>query len=306
MSLPDEELSEAPLSKPQEDIASEPASPPSETPPRPIVVDAGGDLLLRVGAEADGREQEFFVCSKTLRRASSVWKSMLYGGFKEARPAEGAWVVSLPDDQAAPMLAILNIIHTRFILVPRKPALSEIYHILTLAHKYDMTGVVQPWADCWMEVADNAQGKEDGCSLAMLTYVAWEMGNEDLFTIMVNRLLLGSSVDDQGRLTTPDGICLENYDYLGPPDLLESADEILESVTELASSVNQVGSYMSGLDGHTKCNPREKIDKITRKTLRQRKVMLSASHIEYMRKQRQKTGIAGPFVWDPCWMKGEE
>lgn len=367
MSLLDEELSEAPPSKHLEDIPSGPASPPSESPPQPMVIDSGGDLVLRVGAEADEREQDYVVCSNTLRRSSPVWKSMLYGGFKEAKPAEGSWVVSLPDDQADPMLVILNIIHTRFILVPRQPPLSEIYHILTLAHKYDMTEIVQPWADCWMEVADNAQEKEDGCSLAMLTYVAWEMGNEDLFTTMINKLLLGSSVDDQGRLTTPDGICLENYDYLGPPDLLEmisefrktdliqpildvvhalikdllgfqvcckkesqkcdysilgsvwygmtkfrgsvmpeSADEILESVTDLASSVSQVSSYMSCLDNHPKCNPREKIDKIIRKTVRQRKVILGPSHIEYMRKQRHKTGIAGPYVWDPCWAKGDE
>ncbi|KAH7155579.1 hypothetical protein B0J13DRAFT_228997 [Dactylonectria estremocensis] len=367
MALVEEERLSAPPSKHLDDIPSGPASPPSESPPQPITIDGGGDLVLRVGAEADGCEQEFFVCSNTMRRSSPVWKRMLYGGFKEARPTEGPWVVTLPDDRATPMLTILNIIHTRFALVPREPALSEVYHILTLAHKYDMTEVLQPWADCWMEVADNAQEKEDGCSLAMLTYVAWEMGNEDLFATMVNKLLLGSSVDDQGRLNTPDGICLENYDYLGPPDLLEmisefrrndliqpmldvvhalikdllgfqvcckkelqkcdysilgsvwygmtkfrgsvmpeSADEILESVTELASSVCQVSSYMSCLDNHTKCNPREKIEKIVRKTVRSRKFILGPSHIEYMRKQRLKTGVAPPFVWDPCWVKNDD
>jgi hypothetical protein len=145
---------------------------------------------------------------------------MLFGGFKESKPVKGEWVVSLPDDESATLLVILNIIHLRFDLVPKTPRLPEVYQILGLANKYNMTAVVRPWVGDWMKVAENAQKCDDGDSLAILTYVAWELGNEELFTKMVDKLLVGCSVDGLGRLTTSDGVCLEDYDHLGPQDLL--------------------------------------------------------------------------------------
>lgn len=76
--------------------------------------------------------------------------------------------------------------------------------------------------------------------------------------------------------------------------LPESANEIMESFTDLAASVRAAMSFVRCPEAHTKCNPRENIKKIVRETVRQRKVLLRSSHIEYMQKQRQKTGLAEP------------
>lgn len=221
MSTPTGEEQTAPPPENPENIIPQPASPDEETLSLPInVVDAEGDLLLRVGAETGHCEQVFLVCSDTLRRSSLVWKRMFFGGFKESKPVKGEWIVALPYDEPAALLVILNIIHIKFDLVPETPGLPEVYQILSFANKYDAIGVLRPWGSDWMKVAENAQNYDDGDSIAMLTYVAWEFGNEELFTKMLDKLLVGSSIDGLGRLTTSNGVCLEDYDHLGPQDLL--------------------------------------------------------------------------------------
>lgn len=54
-------------------------------------VDAGGDLILRVGTDfsVETAGRDFKVCSAALRRASHVCKAMLFGPWKEARPEAG-------------------------------------------------------------------------------------------------------------------------------------------------------------------------------------------------------------------------
>jgi hypothetical protein len=102
---------------------------------------------------------------------------MLFGGFKEEKPAEGEWVVSLPEDQAAPLFVLLDITHARFEDVPRDLILAEIYEVMVLADKYDMTGVVRPWAEDWLRVAASEQDSKVGDSIVKLIHVAWEFGD---------------------------------------------------------------------------------------------------------------------------------
>lgn len=54
--------------------------------PDQIVFDEDGDLTLIVGED----EQGFIVCSKTVARVSRPFKRMLYGHFKEAKPADNS------------------------------------------------------------------------------------------------------------------------------------------------------------------------------------------------------------------------
>ena len=76
------------------------------------MVDAEGDLLLNVGAKLAGvKPWSFRVCSAALRRASAVWKSMLFGPWVEAKPAEGDWTVNLPEDNPESFNVLLAIFH---------------------------------------------------------------------------------------------------------------------------------------------------------------------------------------------------
>jgi hypothetical protein len=187
--------------------------------PPTIYLDSDGDLRLRVTAE-DDHTQDFVVCSRALMRLSPVFKALLAGGFRESRPTEGEWIVPLPDDDRGALLTLLNIIHGRFGMVPENPPLEELYRILCVANKYDLTGAVRPWASKWTKLAEEAQKDKTGGNPVMLVFIAWELGYQELYVKIVERLVGECSINEKGHLTTLKGLCLEDYDHIGPLDLL--------------------------------------------------------------------------------------
>nr|XP_036579812.1 nuclear pore protein-like protein [Colletotrichum truncatum]KAF6787492.1 nuclear pore protein-like protein [Colletotrichum truncatum] len=183
-------------------------------------VDPDGDLILRAGSQTAGPERSFRVCASALRRSSPVWKKMLFGPFKESKPAFGVWQVSLPEDDAGALGILLHIVHANFLLVSHKPSLAELYEVFRLANKYDMILALKPWAVNWLEVAEGFSGTMDGREMASLAYVAWELGQVELQRKMMKELVLSCSVDEEGRMTTADGVVLDEFDPIGPPGLL--------------------------------------------------------------------------------------
>ncbi|KAK8054146.1 hypothetical protein PG996_013447 [Apiospora saccharicola] len=70
----------------------------------------------------------FQVSSRTLTRASSVWKKMLFGGFAESKPKEGDWIVSLPDDSPEAMSTLLGTVslpHRPVVNAPSRPVVAH-------------------------------------------------------------------------------------------------------------------------------------------------------------------------------------
>ncbi|KAK2040183.1 hypothetical protein LZ31DRAFT_587318 [Colletotrichum somersetense] len=187
-----------------------------------VRVDPDGDLVLRAGQQTGLPERSFRVCANALRRSSQVWKKMLFGPFKESKPAFGTWLVHLPDDDPDALEIVLNIIHANFPLVPAEPGLAELYEIFQMANKYDMVPALKPWANAWLDVAEGcaATAATDGESIAALTYVAWELGQVELHRKMMKELLLYSSIDKDGRMVTADGVVLDDFDPIGPPGVL--------------------------------------------------------------------------------------
>ncbi|KAF6821716.1 nuclear pore protein-like protein [Colletotrichum musicola] len=140
------------------------ATPPIETNATPaaatspiedVRIDPDGDLILRAGSELQDPAKSFLVCSSALRRSSAVWKTMLFGPFKESKPASGAWEVDLPEDNPSGLWILLHIVHANFRMVPRTPTLTELYEVLRLANKYDMISAVKPWAKTWLSVVEH-------------------------------------------------------------------------------------------------------------------------------------------------------
>ncbi|KAJ1324717.1 BTB/POZ domain-containing protein 3/6 [Microdochium nivale] len=82
------------------------------------IIDELGDLWIvtrGVGSWGSKQPVKFQVCSRALARASPVFKTMLYGGFAEARPSDGGeWLVELPDDPAPAMKQLFEIMHSQF------------------------------------------------------------------------------------------------------------------------------------------------------------------------------------------------
>ncbi|KAI3321401.1 hypothetical protein HD806DRAFT_208173 [Xylariaceae sp. AK1471] len=226
--------------------------------PRRVVIDPDGDLSLKVGEtkclledvsqgggdsrrcdRASDHQHElpviYVVCSKTLSRASPVWKTLLYGGFAESKPpcASNAsdWVVELPDDNPKAMATVLNIIHSRYESVPRATDLinlEDFYQLAVLTDKYNLTAILRPWASSWLKAlkdkhkAWRREGTKPVVSdLERLSWIAWEMGDRKLFETASIDLALHCSVDANGDLQNNTGkeiVTLFNSS-LEPPEL---------------------------------------------------------------------------------------
>jgi hypothetical protein len=115
-----------------------------------IPLDADGDLVLRA------RKWSFKACSATLRRASPVWKAMLFGPWKESRPTiEGEeWVVTQSEDPTSALEVVLAIVHGQFDRVPQHMELQAVSGVLMVRDKYDVSGVMGPWVKQWAEEID--------------------------------------------------------------------------------------------------------------------------------------------------------
>lgn len=137
-------------------------------PPELITFDCDGDLILDVGevvyehrVNATGQTspvtqaaRTFRVCSKRLRRASPVFKRMLYGGFAEAQPPEDdkQWLVELPDDDPDALAVFCHVMHGSFEKVPSSTEVIDLellYQITILSDKYDLLHLLRPWAWQW-------------------------------------------------------------------------------------------------------------------------------------------------------------
>jgi hypothetical protein len=192
------------------------------SPEQTIHVDPEGDLVLRVGSEL-GTPADIRVCSSTMRRASLVWKSMLFGPWKESKPALGDWVVSLPEDKTWAMRVLLSIAHGNFGDVPKTVDVVQLYDIVMLADKYALLRMLQPWVNPWIDSVQN-QEKITGQEWLMRAHAAWELGEEKLLAASIQDLMWGMTVQstDEGdtRISYEGGDALTFEEHLGPPDLL--------------------------------------------------------------------------------------
>lgn len=94
------------------------------------IIDPDGDLFLHIGPashrEMGGRGElsesatRFQVCSATLRRASPVFKKMLYGPWSTSKPSDpcAKWIVNLPENDNHAMGANLAILNSLFEKIP--------------------------------------------------------------------------------------------------------------------------------------------------------------------------------------------
>jgi BTB/POZ domain len=192
-----------------------------------IAFDSNGDLTMKVG----WREREFLVCSKTVARASPVFKAMLYGNFKEARPADPteSWIVNLPEDGSDSMEILFNIIHSHFDNISHNLSLENLFGVLVVAEKYDMTQVIRPWIKDW--VAPYLEDVKPD-RYALMLCVTWELGLEAIFMNIAKSMCIECGVNSSGQLVieyqssrgsysnVKKTIILELPGHLEPPGLL--------------------------------------------------------------------------------------
>lgn len=179
--------------------------------------DPHGDLRLVVGHD----KAESLVCSRSLARASPVFRNMLYGRFSEAMPARGEWRVELPEDDPNALCFLFNIIHGRFDRIANGIgavyADRDIYEVAILTDKYDLTHMLRPWANSWLNDIANRHRRD----FTSRIWIAWEMGDYKLFAAECENLYLNAAIDSDGNLLDASGTrldtcpMLENLDILG-------------------------------------------------------------------------------------------
>lgn len=169
------------------------------------MVDEDGDLKLVVGAN----RREFVICSRSIARASRVFKRMLFGGFRESRPTaeiSTPWVVDLPEDDPEAAGLLLCIAHSRFENTPASLTLAELHSLLVFSEKYDMTRLIRPWVQAWVP---QPMVWQDSADYGTMIGIAWELGVQDAFLDIVKRMVVECRVDANGQLVGDDQMPIE-------------------------------------------------------------------------------------------------
>ncbi|KAM3155659.1 hypothetical protein ABEW05_003800 [Botrytis cinerea] len=114
------------------------------------------------------------VSSKHMSLASPVFKAMLQGGFIEAITLKttGKLELPLPDDDPAAMKILIDMIHGRMKLIPRKINLEMFTKLAILVDKYHCAEIACPYPDIWKNtLQDCADSYEE---MACWLCIAWQ------------------------------------------------------------------------------------------------------------------------------------
>ncbi|WYZ35186.1 hypothetical protein EsH8_I_001462 [Colletotrichum jinshuiense] len=205
-------------------------------------LDPRGDLTLKVGGIVDGQAHEFLVCSRSIARFSPVFNSMLFGGFAESEPKSDApWTVELPEDRASPIFLVLSIVHGHFMKIPQALKLEELYHLVVVTEKFDMTQVLHPLAATWFQPHKDSTSLE-GIQFAIC--IAWELGHEESFRHLSKVLLLESSVNDDGNLLDSNKTPVNLPAFMEPLGILDgiaqARQKLIQFITSLFNNVIRI------------------------------------------------------------------
>ncbi|KAK7521368.1 uncharacterized protein IWZ02DRAFT_286658 [Phyllosticta citriasiana] len=172
-----------------------------------------------------------------------AWRAMLYGPFRESQAAQSSYaterVIPLPDDDASSLAILLNIVHLRFKEVPSSLDFKQLVQLTRLTDKYGATQLLQPWAKSWIaqhKAVIVTPGYEDWL------WVAWELGQLQLFEKLVGELVMSVRVRD-GKCPTRGSKALDpiSPDNHLPPDVIENILTTREkTLTQIVDAVDGV------------------------------------------------------------------
>lgn len=170
-----------------------------------IQLDPSGDRRALVGAGEC--QKTVVVSSKALSLASPVWRAMLH-------PRNGVWKeslvdaeISFADDDPEACMTLLYITHFQFSKLPQFMDFHQILNIAILCDKYDTVSLVRPWLDKWQAKSLASAGKP---GYEKYLFIAWVVGNAELFNKIANRLVHELSVGEQGQCVNSLGEAIEN------------------------------------------------------------------------------------------------
>ncbi|KAL2121371.1 hypothetical protein VTJ04DRAFT_5398 [Mycothermus thermophilus] len=165
-----------------------------------VVIDDDGDLILRTP------RKDFKVCSSALRRASPTFKAMLFGPWKEAKPATGPWCVDLPDDSPEALEILLPVIHGKTYTDRdlKEIEVRHMAHVISTGEKYLMESI-RPWTSQWVDACNkfgwcNELDVRFGKEYLENLDSAWELGRQDAVVWFLAHLLHNGKAADLEKL----------------------------------------------------------------------------------------------------------
>ena len=185
--------------------------------PRPpslaaTVLDPEGDLRLEIGPSF----ASFQVDSRSLARASAVWRNGLFGDAARTERVQGRpWIIQLPDDDETALSILLGIAHG---VLPRSPGRyqpNEIYHLTIAAAKFDMIQLLAPWAESWCSPLIGLR-LEDFESIVQCLRIGWELGHAGLYDFMAKSIVTRVEATGDGELVDPDGNSISSIEGIAP------------------------------------------------------------------------------------------
>lgn len=188
--------------------------------PDVVHFDPNGDVRLLVTDRSflPAAKKSFVVSSKAMALACDAWGRMFNGNFKEAQPVD-VREVPLPDDDAASLLILLNIVHLRFKDVPPHLSFHTLVAVAVLTDKYGATSLVRPWYRSW------TAGLQDQLLIPWFEdwlWISWELGQHESFERLAAHLVKTIRVDNTGKCITDKGRVLNPLDSSQhlPPDII--------------------------------------------------------------------------------------
>ncbi|KAH0438211.1 nuclear pore protein-like protein [Colletotrichum camelliae] len=197
--------------------------------PGAFVMDPRGDLRLNITPESDIEDedhgdraapdapsdtsdahehtQQFLVCSKAMARISVVFCKMLFGPFSEGLRDEQK-TIDL-EDAIEPMFFALCIVHSRYDMIQTALTVKELFQLLVVTNKYDMTSIVRPWIHQWVPLLKHIDEEFyewlGHLDIVLVAWIAWEVGAEKLFELAVKTAALHCWVNQDGEFLGEHG-----------------------------------------------------------------------------------------------------
>lgn len=212
-----------------------------------VTIDQYGDLVVEVGIsdQDDVAARRFWVCSRTLARASSIFERMLYGSLVESKSqlkSEQEWVIKLPEDDPASFELFCWISHGLTRKIPMELTQDQLVRLTLFTHYYDATEALAPWIGRWLSSIPEPAAPDER-QLLQILWTCYELGQRRTFETLAHRLVLESAMSEDramlhdalgGHLTDimcrADGIRLDMIDSM--LDLFRELTETLVVVDE--------------------------------------------------------------------------
>ncbi|KAJ9142460.1 hypothetical protein NKR23_g7186 [Pleurostoma richardsiae] len=181
----------------------------SDEPPRSVPFHRDSDLFIRAKDE-NGNGVLLEVVSFSLAAVSNVFRTMVWGS-EHLRPEHGAWIIEL-NDNAKALRILMRLIHYQFSSrdIPDKPTQDDLYHITTVAHKYELDNLLIPFAKDWnlchhrhIVSNDKLCGKHEMIDRALWT--CWKLADLRTFKTLVRQVALIATVQIDGTLLDASG-----------------------------------------------------------------------------------------------------